>query len=108
MPAPHPALTLAALRLSAAVYATSSWFAHPASGASLASRCEEALEFPGSAEASVGGGMEGSFIPRFHGSTVRSSVLGAELISREVTFYRYLLLENTFPARTDCERLSLF
>lgn len=74
----------------------------------LASHCDAALEFPGSAEASVGGEKESSFIHRFHGSSIPSLVLREELVSREVTFYRYLLPKNNFPARIDCECFSLF
>lgn len=56
----------------------------------------------------MGGGKESSFIHGFHGSNIPSLVLRAEPISREVTFYRYLLLKNNFPARIDCECFSLF
>lgn len=38
----------------------------------LASHCDEALEFPVSAEASVGGENESSFIHCFHGSNIGS------------------------------------
>lgn len=40
---------------------------------------ELALQFPVGAEAGVGGGSESGFILCFHGSSIRSLALGAEL-----------------------------
>lgn len=71
--------------------------------------CDEALEFPVSAEASVGGKNGSSAMHCFHGSSRRSLALSEELnFKGGNSFNRYLLLKNNFPARIYCECISLF
>lgn len=66
----------------------------------LAAHCFELLAFPGSAEASVGGGNESSFIHRFHGSNTRCFVLSAELNFKGGDFLQVLNAKKQFPCQS--------